>query len=119
MANCNAKFRYIFHFAISISFMVLAQYKLARLPVSALDQVTKSGICVVVLMLVLVGVVFVAFCFGNAVDELETNGCAVIIGFFLCGGVGLVPLDVMIVDCTVVANFDGEVFVGPEIENFK
>lgn len=71
-------------------------------------------------MVALVGVVFVTFCFGSGVDELDTIGAAVIMGFFFCGGVGLVPLDVMIVDCTVVANLDGGgVFVAPEIENIN
>lgn len=86
------------------------------LPVSVFDHVTKSGNCVVVLMDDFVGVVLVALNFGTTVVDVELatgDEDDVIIGFFFWGGVGLVPLDVIIVDWMVVANLDGEVFVGP------
>lgn len=88
------------------------------LPVSAFDQVTRSGTWVVEVVVVVV-VAFVAFNFGCdvVVVALGTYDVVVVmmIGFFFWGGVGLVPDDVIIVDCAKDVSFDGVAWVPAEI----
>lgn len=81
-----------------------------NLPVSAFDQVTKSGICVVVVVIfcvvVVVGFAVLNFGCDVVVDAwLEVDEIVVRIGFFFCGGVGLVPDDVIIVGCVDDPSF--------------
>lgn len=58
--------------------------------------------------------------FGSGVvAELDTNDTVVRIGFFFCGGVGLVPVDVIIVGCVVATNFVGVDCVAPESINYE
>lgn len=62
----------------------------------------------------------VALNFGNGVViALDTNDNVVKSGFFFCGGVGLVPLDVMMVGCAVEANLVGVDCVAPVKEKKK
>lgn len=87
-----------------------------NLPVSACDQVTRSGTWVVV-DVVVDSVVFVALNFGSGVvTALDTYDTVVKIGFFFWGGVGLVPVDVIMVGCAVAANFVGVDCVAPKEE---
>lgn len=85
-----------------------------NLPVSACDQVTRSGTWVVVDVAVVV-VRLVVLNFGiDVVIEWDTNDTVVNVGFFFWGGVGLVPVDVMIVGCAEDANLVGVVCVAPK-----
>lgn len=92
------------------------------------------GVVVVVVVVVVIFIIgfvvvvvaFVAFNFDNIgivgvaeVEPIEAIDDSVMIGFFFCGGVGLVPANVVLDDCTVDANLVGvDCVVTEKKENF-